>query len=62
MNENVRNELEKMIVAINNGFNCIINDALPTKELIELQFSSIRNWIDYCESLALNGEEAIETL
>ena len=60
MTDNVKAELKKMTTAINNGLEFIVDESLPTEELIKLQFSSIRNLVDYCENLALKGEAAIE--
>ena len=60
MTEKVKKELEKMITVINNDFNDIITESLPTKDLVKLQFSSIKNLVNYCENLALKGEDAIE--
>ena len=48
--------------AIDEIFRIIMEDKLPTAELIKLEFESIRSLIDYSEKLALEGESAIETL
>ena len=39
-----------------------MEDKLPTAELIELVFESIRSLIEYSEKLAIEGESVIETL
>ena len=62
MNESVKKELQKNIQEINKNFDFILNEKLPTEELIKLEFEGIRILVDYCERLALNGEEAIEKL
>ena len=48
--------------AIDENFKIIMEDKLPTAELIKLEFESIRSLIEYSEKLALEGESAIETL
>ena len=48
--------------SIDENFRIIMEDKLPTAELIKLEFESIRSLIDYSEKLALEGESAIETL
>lgn len=60
MSDNVKKELEKITKAINNNLGFITSESLPNEELVKLQFSSIRNLVDYCEQLVLKGEEAIE--
>lgn len=62
MNELVKKELVKNVKAINNCLNYIVEEKLPTKELIKLEFESIRCLIDYSEKIAIEGESAIETL
>lgn len=62
MDEKVKKELIKNIDEINKNFQFILNGSLPTKEIIVLEFEGIKILINYCEKLALNGEEAIETL
>ena len=58
----VRKELEKQIAEINNNFRFIVEDKLPTKEIILQEFQGIRILVDYCEKLALEGVSAIETI
>ena len=62
MNELVKKIMEKNRKAIDENFRIIMEDKLPTAELIKLGFESIRSLIDYSEKLALEGESAIETL
>ena len=62
MNELVKKIMEKNRKAIDENFRIIMEDKLPTAELIKLEFESIRILIDYSEKLALEGESAIETL
>ena len=62
MNELVKKIMEKNRKAIDEIFRIIMEDKLPTAELIKLEFESIRILIDYSEKLALEGESAIETL
>ena len=62
MNELVKKIMEKNRKAIDENFRIIMEDKLPTAELIKLGFESIRILIDYSEKLALEGESAIETL
>ena len=62
MNELVKKELEKNMKAINENLKIILEGKLPTAELIKMEFDSIRTLIDYCEKLAVEGENAIETL
>ena len=62
MNELVKKELEKNMKAINEILKIILEGKLPTAELIKMEFDSIRILIDYCEKLAVEGENAIETL
>ena len=62
MNELVKKIMEKNRKAIDEIFRIIMEDKLPTAELIKLEFESIRSLIDYSEKLALEGESAIETL
>ena len=62
MNELVKKELEKNMKAINENLKIILEGKLPNAELIKMEFDSIRILIDYCEKLAVEGENAIETL
>ena len=62
MNELVKKIMEKNRKAIDENFRIIMEDKLPTAELIKLEFESIRSLIDYSEKLALQGKSAIETL
>ena len=62
MNELVKKIMEKNRKSIDENFRIIMEDKLPTAELIKLEFASIRSLIDYSEKLALEGESAIETL
>ena len=62
MNELVKKIMEKNRKAIDENFRIIMEDKLPTAELIKLEFESIRSLIDYSEKLALEGVSAIETL
>ena len=62
MNELVKKELVRNVKAINNNINDVIEEKVPTKELIKLEFEGIRCLIDYCEKIAIEGESAIETL
>lgn len=60
MTEEVRKELKKNLNMINCGFeNVILTDDIP-KDIVKMQFESIRVLIDYCESLVRDGETAIE--
>lgn len=58
----VKTEVEKTINTINQAFHFITDENLPTKEIIQEEFKSIRSLMDYCEKLALEGESAIETI
>ena len=62
MNELVKKKMGKNRKAINENFRIIMEDKLPTTELIKLEFESIRSLIDYSEKLALEGESTIETI
>ena len=62
MNEAVANEIKKQLKEINHNFEFIINEKLPTQDLIKLEFKGIRILVDYCEKLALEGESAIEEI
>ena len=62
MNDLVKKIMEKNRKAIDEIFRIVMEDKLPTAELIKLEFESIRSLIDYSEKLALEGESAIETL
>lgn len=62
MNELAKKEFEKNVKAINQNLDFVVNAQLPTNELIKMQFDSIRILIDYCEKLALEGENAIQTI
>ena len=62
MTEAVMSEIKKQVKAINRDFEFIINDELPTEELIKLEFEGIRILVNYCEKLALEGESAIEEI
>lgn len=58
----VKKELEKNLNAINNDLCTIINGETLTDELIKNGFNGIRILVDYCEKLALEGVNAIETM
>jgi len=58
----VKKELEKNLNAINNDLSTIINGETLTDELIKNGFNGIRILVDYCEKLALEGANAIETM
>ncbi len=62
MNETVKNEIEKQIKAINQNLEIVLNNKLPTEELVKQEFRCIRILVDYCEKLVLEGESAIEEL
>ena len=62
MNELVKKIMEKNRKSIDENFRIIMEDKLPTAELIKLEFESIRSLIEYSEKLALEGESVIETL
>ena len=62
MHELVKKELVKNIEEINKNFGFIVDEKLPTKEIIKMEFKGIRILVDYCEQLALNGIDAIETI
>ena len=60
MTEAVRKELKKNLNMINFGFeNIILTDDIP-KDIIKMQFESIRILIDYSERLVMDGETAID--
>lgn len=60
MTEAVRKELKKNLNMINSGFeNVILTDDIP-KDIVNMQFESIRMLIDYSESLVRDGETAID--
>lgn len=58
----VKKELEKNMNAINSDLSTIINGETLTDELIKNGFNGIRILVDYCEKLALEGANAIETM
>lgn len=58
----VKKELEKNQNAINSDLSTIINGETLTDELIKNEFNGIRILVDYCEKLALEGVNAIETM
>ena len=58
----VKKELEKNLNAINSDLSTIINGETLTDELIKNGFNGIRILVDYCEKLALEGVNAIETI
>lgn len=58
----VKKELNKNLNAINNDLSAIINGETLTDELIKNGFNGIRILVDYCEKLALEGENAIERI
>lgn len=58
----VKKELEKNLKEINNNFGFVIDEKLPTNEIIKKEFEGIRILVDYCEKLALEGTNAIETI
>ena len=62
MNELVKKELEKNMKVINENLRIILEGKFPNAELIKMEFDSIRILIDYCEKLAVEGENAIENL
>ena len=62
MDELVKKEFNNTLEQINKCFGFIIDDVLPTNEIIKLEFKSIRILTDYCEKLALEGVSAIETI
>ena len=60
MNENVKKELDRTINRINKDFSYVQDERLSTDELIKMQFDGIRILVNYCENLALRGEEALK--
>ena len=62
MREIVKRELEKNLKEINSNFGFVIDEKLPTNEIIKKEFEGIRMLVDYCERLALEGESAIERI
>lgn len=61
MDTSVKKELEKNIAMINSCLNFVLENEL-LNNAIKQEFDSIRILLDYCESLAINGKDAIETL
>lgn len=64
MNQELEKEIRKQIDALH--FNTdmilrILNNDIPA-DIIKMHFSSIRILVDYCEKLAIEGEDAIEEL
>ena len=62
MDDLVKKELEKNLKAINDNFGFILAGKLPTNEIIKEEFEGIKILVDYCEKLALEGVDAIETI
>lgn len=58
----VKKELEKNLTAIDNNLSIIINGENLTDEIIKNGFNGIRILVDYCEKLATEGVNAIETI
>ena len=58
----VKKELEKNVNMISQALNFITDEKLPTDEIIKEEFNSVRILVDYCEKLALEGANAIETI
>ena len=58
----VKKELEKNVNMISQTLNFVTDENLPTNEIIKEEFNSIRILVDYCEKLALEGVNAIETM
>ena len=58
----VKKELEKNVNMISQALNFVTDENLPTNEIIKEEFNSIRILVDYCEKLALEGVNAIETM
>ena len=58
----VKKELEKNVNMISQTLNFVTDENLPTNEIIKEEFNSIRILVDYCEKLALEGSNAIETV
>lgn len=62
MNKNVKKEFDKQVKQINHELSRVmdlVNENIP-KDLIKLEFDSIRVLVDYCEKLAVEGQSAIE--
>ena len=62
MNKNVKKEFDKQVKQINHELSRVmdlVNENI-TKDLIKLEFDSIRVLVDYCEKLAVEGQSAIE--
>lgn len=53
MDTTTKKTLEKSIQTINKNFDYIINESLPSKDLIKLEFDGIKALIEHCESLVL---------
>lgn len=60
MSDNVKKELNRTIERINKDFSYIQDDRLSNDEIIKMHFDGIRVLVNYCENLALKGEEAIK--
>lgn len=58
----VKKEIEKNLKEINRNFGFIIDEKLPTSDIIKKEFEGIRILVNYCERLALEGSNAIETI
>ena len=58
----VKKELEKNVNMISQTLSFVTDENLPTNEIIKEEFNSIRILVDYCEKLALEGVNAIETM
>ena len=59
MNEIVKKEIEIQISQINRDLRSVIDRGFPAKEFISSHFIGIRMLVDYCERLALEGENAL---
>ena len=64
MNKVVENEIRKQIYVLHKDMDMVLKllNSDVSADIIKMQFSSIRILVDYCEKLAIEGEEAIETL
>ena len=64
MNKVVEKEIRKQIDVLHKDMDMVLKllNSDVSADIIKMQFSSIRILVDYCEKLAIEGEEAIETL
>ena len=59
MTDNVKKELELHVRELQHSIDNIVSYADTTKDVVKMNFESIRLLVDYCEELSLEGESAM---